>query len=41
MSRINTPGDGELAGNWYTALTAARWDMGATELGTPGGENSI
>ena len=41
MSRKAIPGNGELEENWYTALIADNWDEGATELGTPGSENSM
>lgn len=40
MERIDPPGDGTVATNWYTATAGVRWDEGATERGTPGFQNS-
>ena len=39
MSRKDIPGSGELESDWCVASTATNWDIGATELGTPGAMN--
>ena len=39
MMRIDPPGDGTQASNWFTADFANGWDVGATEKGTPGSSN--
>jgi len=39
MMRTDPPGDGSQASSWFTATIAAGWDVGATELGTPGSSN--
>jgi hypothetical protein len=41
MVRNSPPGDGTLPENWHTADRAFGWDAGATELGTPGNDNSL
>ena len=41
MVRNMPPGDGSLPENWSTATTSHGWDPGATELGTPGVDNTL
>jgi hypothetical protein len=41
MMRIDPPGDGTQASNWFTADFANGWDAGATEKGTPASSNYV
>ena len=41
MVRNDPPGNGTEASSWHAADRAFGWDAGATELGTPGNDNSL
>ncbi len=41
MVRNDPPGNGADASSWHTADQSFGWDPGATELGTPGNDNSL
>lgn len=41
MERNLIPGDGTQTSNWHTAIKSEGFDIGATEQGTPGAENSV